>query len=139
MTRIANSEISFLGGKNLFKAKRQNSLAERGFDPRTSGLWAQHASTAPLCSPMKPQKVIPVSARLANASESDAISAALSKVLCTVSLIYLLNIQANDNTTIASAVRRRKGTEHRVSGNKKDKPCKVLLINSWPTNVSSVV
>ena len=25
-------------------------LAERGFDPRTSGLWAQHASTAPLCS-----------------------------------------------------------------------------------------
>ncbi len=25
------------------------SLAERGFDPRTSGLWAQHASTAPLC------------------------------------------------------------------------------------------
>ena len=26
------------------------TLAERGFDPRTSGLWAQHASTAPLCS-----------------------------------------------------------------------------------------
>ncbi len=26
-------------------------LAERGFDPRTSGLWAQHASTAPLCFP----------------------------------------------------------------------------------------
>ena len=25
-------------------------LAERGFDPRTSGLWAQHASAAPLCS-----------------------------------------------------------------------------------------
>jgi hypothetical protein len=25
------------------------NLAERGFDPRTSGLWAQHASTAPLC------------------------------------------------------------------------------------------
>ena len=25
------------------------TLAERGFDPRTSGLWAQHASTAPLC------------------------------------------------------------------------------------------
>ena len=24
-------------------------LTERGFDPRTSGLWAQHASTAPLC------------------------------------------------------------------------------------------
>ena len=27
-----------------------NMIAERGFDPRTSGLWAQHASTAPLCS-----------------------------------------------------------------------------------------
>ena len=25
------------------------NIAERGFDPRTSGLWAQHASTAPLC------------------------------------------------------------------------------------------
>ena len=29
--------------------KLQKLLAERGFDPRTSGLWAQHASTAPLC------------------------------------------------------------------------------------------
>ena len=27
----------------------QKSLAERSFDLRTSGLWAQHASTAPLC------------------------------------------------------------------------------------------
>ena len=27
----------------------KKGLAERGFDPRTSGLWAQHASTAPLC------------------------------------------------------------------------------------------
>ena len=24
-------------------------IAEVGFDPTTSGLWAQHASTAPLC------------------------------------------------------------------------------------------
>ena len=24
-------------------------LAESGFDPPTSGLWAQHASSAPLC------------------------------------------------------------------------------------------
>ena len=29
--------------------KNTKILAERGFDPRTSGLWAQHASTAPLC------------------------------------------------------------------------------------------
>ena len=28
---------------------KKTDLAERGFDPRTSGLWAQHASTAPLC------------------------------------------------------------------------------------------
>ena len=30
--------------------KEKKILAERGFDPRTSGLWAQHASSAPLCS-----------------------------------------------------------------------------------------
>jgi hypothetical protein len=41
---------------NIQRKRRRNSiasfknLAERGFDPRTSGLWAQHASTAPLCS-----------------------------------------------------------------------------------------
>ena len=29
--------------------KKKKNIAERGFDPRTSGLWAQHASTAPLC------------------------------------------------------------------------------------------
>ena len=29
--------------------KYKNILAERIFDLRTSGLWAQHASTAPLC------------------------------------------------------------------------------------------
>ena len=29
--------------------KKKNILAERSFDLRTSGLWAQHASTAPLC------------------------------------------------------------------------------------------
>ena len=25
-------------------------VAERGFDPRTYGLWVQHRSTAPLCT-----------------------------------------------------------------------------------------
>ncbi len=29
--------------------EKVKGIAERGFDPRTSGLWAQHASTAPLC------------------------------------------------------------------------------------------
>ena len=33
-----------------FFKKNKEVIAERGFDPRTSGLWAQHASTAPLCS-----------------------------------------------------------------------------------------
>ena len=33
---------------------KTNCLAEYGFDPLTSGLWAQHASAAPLCSqPLK--------------------------------------------------------------------------------------
>ena len=32
--------------KNVIRPKK---LAERSFDLRTSGLWAQHASTAPLC------------------------------------------------------------------------------------------
>ena len=33
----------------LKRKKMKRHLAEQGFDPRTSGLWAQHASTAPLC------------------------------------------------------------------------------------------
>ena len=33
---------------NLVLSIKKN-LAENGFDPPTSGLWAQHASTAPLC------------------------------------------------------------------------------------------
>ena len=33
--------------------QQKSKLAERGFDPRTSGLWAQHASTAPLCCPRR--------------------------------------------------------------------------------------
>ena len=30
-------------------SKKISHVAEQGFDPWTSGLWAQHASTAPLC------------------------------------------------------------------------------------------
>ena len=42
------------GGKTGSWAKRKKkTLAERGFDPRTSGLWAQHASAAPLCSVLR--------------------------------------------------------------------------------------
>ena len=34
------------------KTKKVKRIAESGFDPPTSGLWAQHASTAPLCFPL---------------------------------------------------------------------------------------
>ncbi|KAF4520287.1 hypothetical protein B566_EDAN010234, partial [Ephemera danica] len=34
-----------LGGTDPLRGQ----MIQRGFDPRTSGLWAQHASTAPLC------------------------------------------------------------------------------------------
>ena len=37
------SSLSLVGPKNC-----KNNLAEDGFDPSTSGLWAQHASAAPL-------------------------------------------------------------------------------------------
>ncbi len=36
-----------MGGEK--KKKRGKSVAADGFDPSTSGLWAQHASTAPRC------------------------------------------------------------------------------------------
>ena len=45
----------------VIKGLNQNierAIAERGFDPRTSGLWAQHASTAPLCY-LRSREVIP--------------------------------------------------------------------------------
>ena len=34
---------------NIIMSCKNKSIAKRGFDPRTSGLWVQHASTAPLC------------------------------------------------------------------------------------------
>ena len=39
------------------------TLAERGFDPRTPGLWAQHASTAPLCYSYNPIQSNPTDAQ----------------------------------------------------------------------------
>ena len=36
-------------GEKKKKKKRGKSVAADGFDPSTSGLWAQHASTAPRC------------------------------------------------------------------------------------------
>ena len=49
-----NVEIVILSNFNDFEHWIEKKyLAERSFDLRTSGLWAQHASTAPLCSPWK--------------------------------------------------------------------------------------
>uniref|UniRef100_A0A8D1T4Q4 Uncharacterized protein n=1 Tax=Sus scrofa TaxID=9823 RepID=A0A8D1T4Q4_PIG len=44
------ASVSFLKmeGKKAF-----SSISEDGFDPSTSGLWAQHASAAPLCCPLE--------------------------------------------------------------------------------------
>ena len=38
-----------IGKSNRNEQNEKSQLAERSFDLRTSGLWAQHASTAPLC------------------------------------------------------------------------------------------
>ena len=37
------------GKYTLKKEEKKKKIAEDGFDPSTSGLWAQHAPTAPLC------------------------------------------------------------------------------------------
>lgn len=47
------SEIMAMDWMNMawsLAAGQHFSVAEDGFDPSTSGLWAQHASAAPLCS-----------------------------------------------------------------------------------------
>ena len=48
----SSAEVVVVGQSrgNKFGIGFQVLLAERSFDLRTSGLWAQHASTAPLCS-----------------------------------------------------------------------------------------
>ena len=58
----------------------KKTLAERGFDPRTSGLWAQHASTAPLCYsyflPDKPDHTTSTSRLTSSSSSSETEKAA---------------------------------------------------------------
>ena len=44
-----SNEGLLIGKSNLNEQDEKSQLAERSFDLRTSGLWAQHASTAPLC------------------------------------------------------------------------------------------
>ena len=40
---------SQLAWGNINISQNQAFIAENGFDPGTSGLWVQHASSAPLC------------------------------------------------------------------------------------------
>ena len=44
-----NESFKKIWRKKKKKKKRGKSVAADGFDPSTSGLWAQHASTAPRC------------------------------------------------------------------------------------------
>ena len=44
-----NESFKKIWRKKKEKKKRGKSVAADGFDPSTSGLWAQHASTAPRC------------------------------------------------------------------------------------------
>ena len=48
------ADVRKLKANTVRKSEKNKSknLAERGFDLWTSRLWAQHASTAPLCSRM---------------------------------------------------------------------------------------
>ena len=48
-----SNEGLLIGKSNLNEQNLKSQLAERSFDLRTSGLWAQHASTAPLCLDVK--------------------------------------------------------------------------------------
>ena len=56
LLNLNNKRLFYLGiTEKLFLIQNITSIfkkyyvAERSFDLRTSGLWAQHASTAPLC------------------------------------------------------------------------------------------
>ena len=46
--RMYQDHIQLAWG-NINISQNQGFIAESGFDPPTSGLWAQHASSAPLC------------------------------------------------------------------------------------------
>ena len=54
----SNVKNSSLQCKKINSAQPQKTLAERSFDLRTSGLWAQHASTAPLCYHAKNKQIL---------------------------------------------------------------------------------
>lgn len=64
----------YLKYKYLEKWLLQTHLAENGFDPLTSGLWAQHAPAAPLCFPTMEQQIV-----------------------CTISYVWLRNIYHEDD------------------------------------------
>ena len=45
---VSGLQVDHFGMNFLYENKKPH-IAEGGFDPPTSGLWAQHASSAPLC------------------------------------------------------------------------------------------
>lgn len=47
---------------SLGPGRKREHIAEDGFDPSTSGLWAQHASAAPLCCLPGPWLILPLTA-----------------------------------------------------------------------------
>ena len=52
LTSLMKSVASEENGKKFVlssDSSKERHIAEEGFDPPTSGLWAQHASAAPLC------------------------------------------------------------------------------------------
>ena len=46
---VWNHSETLISKSAKLKRRRKARVDEQGFDPWTSGLWAQHASTAPLC------------------------------------------------------------------------------------------
>ena len=64
------------------KSGKEKKLAERSFDLRTSGLWAQHASTAPLCYTVSTGRtqVSRLAVQSSLQGKNDAITAVMSHI-----------------------------------------------------------
>ena len=54
---LTSNSLYFAVNCKIIKEKNRTKLAEQDFDPRNSGLWAPHASTAPLCFSCKTTQI----------------------------------------------------------------------------------
>ena len=80
-----------------------NNLAERGFDPRTSGLWAQHASTAPFCFDTKVFQALSINLRSAFESNMLTLNTTkLSVMACQWILLVSFNARVSVDTFLTS-------------------------------------